>query len=84
MKQVSNISYNNENPLESDYKALKLESNLVILNREAAAIGSDIEEIKAMLIKPTQKKAQLTAKKTFQNDQELLDYYELKAIDPYD
>jgi len=37
-------------PLETDYKAIKLESNLDVLNRELATVGSDIEELKAMLI----------------------------------
>jgi hypothetical protein len=38
-------------PLESDYKALRLESNLDALNSELAAMGNKIEDLKALLKK---------------------------------
>jgi hypothetical protein len=46
-----NQHYEPNDPLESDYKALRLESNLDALNSELAAMGNKIEDLKALLKK---------------------------------
>jgi len=83
---------------EEEYKTLKLESNLQNLNKDLETVNDEIEEIKRLLFQQNEATKNVGPKmvtqevpkrqlepvaKRFQNDEELLDYYEMKAVDAF-
>jgi hypothetical protein len=77
---------------------MKLESNIQNLNRDLANVNEEIEQMKRLLFpqlegpkmlpisesQPLKRQLEPLTARCFKTDEELLDYYDMKAVDPYD